>query len=94
MLMDVVEARALTGYRVYLRFEDGVAGELDLDEMIEFTGVFAPLREPTEFAKLRVDSEAGTIVWPNGAELDPDVLYAAVRGGPIAGPRGNGPEPK
>ena len=88
--MDVVEARVLAGHRVYLRFEDGVAGELDLDQMIEFKGVFAPLRDHSEFALLRVDPEAGTIVWPNGADLDPDVLYAAVTGKPIAGLAGTG----
>lgn len=83
MLKDIVEARPLGGYRVHLRFEDGVEGELDLEPLIRFTGVFAPLRDETEFAKLRVDPEVGTIVWPNGADFDPDVLYAAITGQPI-----------
>ncbi len=90
MLKDVVEARALGGYRVYLRFEDGVAGELDLGTMIKFEGVFARLRDESEFAKLRVDPDAGTIVWPNGADLDPDVLYSAVSGEPIGTTTGDG----
>ena len=68
-----------------LRFEDGVSGEVDVSEMIEFRGVFAPLRDETEFARVRVDPDSGTIVWPNGADLDPDVLYSAVSGKPIAG---------
>jgi hypothetical protein len=68
---------------VSLRFEDGLTGELDLGNMIRFEGVFEPLRDQSEFAKLRVDAEMGTIVWPNGADLDPDVLYAAVSGKPI-----------
>lgn len=35
--------------------------------------VFEPLRaDPGLFAKVRV--EGGTVVWPNGADLDPDVL--------------------
>jgi len=38
--------------------EDGVQGEIDLAEMIEATGVFAPLRDKSEFAKLRVDPQA------------------------------------
>lgn len=83
MPVDVVEARVIEGYRVFLRFEDGVAGELDLGELIRFDGVFAPLRDKIEFAKLRVDPEAGTIVWPGGADLDPDVLHAAVSGQPL-----------
>jgi hypothetical protein len=83
MLQDVVEARPTGDYRIYLRFEDGTSGELDLGTMIRFTGVFAPLRDAKEFARVRVDREAGTIVWPNGADIDPDVLYAAVSGKPI-----------
>lgn len=87
MLKDIVEVRALGGYRVRLRFEDGVEGELDLGKTIRFQGVFAGLADEREFAKVRVDPELGTIVWPSGADLDPDVLYAAVTGKPIRSPK-------
>ena len=80
MLVDIVEAQAVGGHRLYLRFEDGVEGEVDLLELVEFEGVFAPLREPTEVAKVRVDPEIGTVCWPNGADLDPDVLYSTITG--------------
>ena len=80
MLKDVVEVRALGGYRVHLRFEDGVQGELDLGQLIHFRGVFARLKDEQEFARVRVDPELGTIAWPNGADLDPDVLYAELTG--------------
>lgn len=80
MLRDVVEVRPLGEYRLHLRFEDGVEGDLDLGDVIEFKGVFAPLRDAREFAQVRVHSELGTIVWPNGADLDPDVLYARITG--------------
>ncbi len=48
--------------------------------MVHFDGVFAPLRNREEFLKVYVDSEIGTICWPNGADLDPDVLYARITG--------------
>ncbi len=83
MLKDIIEARATGGHRLYIRFEDGVDGEIDLDKLIDFRGVFEPLRRPEELAKVRVDPETGTICWPNGADLDPDVLYAELTGMPM-----------
>jgi hypothetical protein len=83
MLVDVVEARPLWGYRVHLRFADGVEADPDLGEFIRFEGVFAPLRDPARFAKLRLHRELATICWPGGADLDPDVLYARATGKPI-----------
>jgi hypothetical protein len=74
MLNDIVEVRHLGDHRLFLRFADGVAGEIDLAPLLHFTGVFAPLREPEYFVLVRVESDIGTIVWPNGADLCPDVL--------------------
>jgi len=83
MLKDITAVRALGGYRLYLEFEDGVEGEINLAEIVEFRGIFLPLRDPEEVAKVRVDPELGTICWPNGADLDPDVLHARLTGEPI-----------
>lgn len=83
MLKDIVAAKALGGYRVRIRFEDGAEGDLDLSSQMSFGGVFAQLRDPAYFAQVKVDPDLGTIVWPNGADLDPDVLYSRVTGEPI-----------
>lgn len=80
MLKDIVDVRPTTGYRLLLRFEDGVEGEVDVADLVRFQGVFAPLEDRTEFLKVHVNPEIGTICWPNGADLDPDVLYAKVTG--------------
>lgn len=85
MLNDIVEARPLGGYLLYLRYADGAAGEVDLAPLLQFTGVFEPLRDPAYFAQLRVDSDTGTIVWPNGADLCPDVLRHHLTGEPLPG---------
>jgi hypothetical protein len=37
--------------------------------------VFEPLTDPDFFAKVHVDEELGTVVWPNGADLNPLVLH-------------------
>jgi len=42
-------------------------------------GVFEPLRDLKYFRRLRADHEAGTIVWPNDADIAPETLYAAAQ---------------
>ena len=56
-----------------------------LDELEEqkYGGVFERLRDPEEFAKVRVQHEFGTVEWPGDVDLDPDGLYARLRGLPI-----------
>ncbi len=83
MLKDVVEVRAGAAYRLRLVFEDGLAGEVDIAKLVPFTGVFEPIRDPDVFGQARVDADLGTVVWPNGADLAPDVLYARVSGEPV-----------
>jgi hypothetical protein len=76
MLQDIVAVTPLDGYRLKLRFQDGVEGIVDVARCVHFTGVFAPLLNREEFESVRVNPELGTIYWPCGADLDPDVLYA------------------
>ncbi len=83
MLQDIVEVQPLDDYKLRLRFQDGAEGIVKLTEIVEFKGVFAPLRDPAYFAQVHVSPELGTIAWPNDADLDPDVLYALVQGKPI-----------
>jgi hypothetical protein len=85
MLKDVVAAKALGDYRLQLRFEDGVEGVIDLGQQLSFQGVFKPLRDALYFAQVRVDPALGTVAWPNGADLDPDVLYGQITGANVPG---------
>ena len=80
MFYDITRVIPLPEYRLRLTFDDGAEGEVDLRSQLSFTGVFEPLRDESEFKKVRVNSEIGTIEWPNNVDLDPVVLYAAVTG--------------
>jgi len=63
-----------------LTFADGLRGEVDvLDRM--WGPVFEGARTPAGFAKVEIDPELGTVVWPGGADLAPDTLYERVRTG-------------
>ena len=74
MMPRVIDARHAGKYRVWLRFDDDLTGEIDLKDVL-WGPVFEPLKDVAEFAKLRADPEADTVVWPNGADLAPEFLY-------------------
>lgn len=71
---EITAAEHTTGHRLFVRFSNGASGEIDLGPRLRFDDVFAPLRDPAEFAKVSVNHELGTVVWPSGADLCPDML--------------------
>ncbi|MEX2154561.1 MAG: DUF2442 domain-containing protein [Gemmatimonadaceae bacterium] len=74
-MVRIRTVEALDGLRVRLGFTDGTVGEVDLTEYM-WGPIFEPVvRERRFFEAVSVDPDAGTIVWPNGADMDPDVLY-------------------
>lgn len=82
MFPRVVSVRYVGGYRLELTFSDGFSRELDLtDRATGRSGLLRDLGDVEFFRRVRVDPEAGTLVWPNGVDFCPDVLYSlATRG--------------
>ena len=77
---DITEAAVVRHGVLRLTFADGLRGEVDvLDRMRGL--VFAAARTPEGFAKVTVDRETETVIWPGGADLAPDTLYERVRTG-------------
>jgi hypothetical protein len=77
MYYNVVAAKYVRDYTVWVKFEDGSEGEIDL--AAELWGpMFEPLKEPEYFRTVSV-AEYGTIAWPNGADIAPEFLYERVR---------------
>jgi hypothetical protein len=65
----------LDGFILRLSFDDGTKRDVDVEGEL-WGPMFEPLRaDPDLFRRVRVDEELGTIVWPNGADMDPDVLH-------------------
>jgi len=85
MLHDIVEVKVLEGYRILLRFDDGVDGRVDISNIVAFEGVFLPLADHEEFEKIFVDELTGTVCWPCGVDLDPAVLRTEITGEPLPG---------
>jgi hypothetical protein len=70
-----VKVECLDGTRLSLTFEGGERRVIDVATHFPLDGVFEPLNNPEYFRQVRVVPDVGTIVWPNGADLCPDVLY-------------------
>lgn len=76
----IAHAEALRPFWLALTFTDGSTGRVDIGPWIAGRGgVFAPLHDAAYFARVQVDADAGTVVWPNGVDLDPDMLYHAAQ---------------
>lgn len=75
MSRDVKGVQILGGTRLLLTFDNGERREVDIAAIVRPAGVFSALHDPAFFGAVRVNPEIGTIVWPNGADLCPDVLY-------------------
>lgn len=78
MILHVKKAKYLRGYTIWLQFNDGIEGEVDLSKELDGE-VFGPLQDIERFKSFRVDPVLETIVWENGADLAPEFLYANIR---------------
>jgi hypothetical protein len=74
MILHVAEAKYEHDYVVHLKFNDGAEGFVDLAGEL-YAEMFAPLKDRAKFAAFKLDSELGTIVWENGADLAPEFLH-------------------
>ncbi len=78
MTHRISEARALDGCRLFVRFHDGTAGELDLGDLAG-RGVFKQWLIPEHFRSVSI-SDRGSLEWPGGLDLCPDALYLRLTG--------------
>lgn len=74
MKWRVVKAKASGHHSLDLTFKDGTRKRVNLLPLLE-GHIFEPLRDPVFFARFTLDPVAGTVVWPNGADIAPEALY-------------------
>jgi hypothetical protein len=86
-LPRVTGVRHVRDYRLEITFSDDARAELDFREhILGRGGVFVPLQDVSFFCRVEVDREANTLVWPNGVDFCPDVLYHEATGAPLPVP--------
>jgi hypothetical protein len=72
-LPSVVRAEHKGGFRLHVVFNDGSENTIDFSQWLDGP-IFEPLRAPDFFTRYFIDG--GTVVWPNGADIAPETLYA------------------
>jgi len=83
----IIRVRPLDQFKLELGFSDGTAGVVDLSRwIVGHSGVFGALNDAALFRQVGIEPEGGTVVWPNGADLCPDMLYATAHGLAVSAP--------
>ena len=84
MAPDVIEIISEGDLRLRLKFENGLIATVDFAHHLKGkTGLCAEIQNPNYFKQVKIDSDLHTIVWPNGYDIDPEVLYSWASGKPI-----------
>ena len=78
MMIRVTDVKLVRDFVVWVRFNDGSEGEIDLADELDGP-IFEPLKDPKVFAQVRLDPDVHTLVWPNGADLAPEFLHDHAR---------------
>jgi hypothetical protein len=74
MFLHINEVNYLGEYRLRLWFNNGQIKDVDLKDQLHGE-VFEPLKNMELFQQAQVDSDTGTVTWPNGADFAPEYLY-------------------
>ena len=83
MYNDAIEVKYISDYRLFVRFKDGKKSAVDLASHLRFIGLGAALKDHDYFR--RVSIEDGALVWPNGYDICPDLIYSIATGAPLPG---------
>lgn len=76
-MKKIIFVEALAGYRIKVRFEDGLEGVVDLSDMVG-KGVFQSWNDPQHFAQASIDPTTHTVCWPGGIDLCADSLHQEI----------------
>lgn len=78
-ILDVVKVKVLDDYCLWLEFDNGKSGVVDISKIVPFQGVFAPLKNKNYFSCVKINTDIGTICWENGADISPAILFKNIQ---------------
>jgi len=79
MISKLIQVKAINQYSIWLNYDDGTEGVVDLSHLIN-KPVFQNWKEPDFFGKVYIDVETGAVAWNENIELCPDSLYLKIKG--------------
>lgn len=74
----LLEVKPLKGYRLWLKYEDGIEGVVDLSDLVG-KGVFALWKNEERFQQVQI-GDGGELVWSDEVDVCPDALYLQITG--------------
>jgi hypothetical protein len=78
MFESVINALHIKDYKVWIAFDDGLEGEINLEQKLKNRGgVFTPLQDINYFKNFKIEND--TLSWENGADLAPESLYELLK---------------
>jgi hypothetical protein len=77
----VVSFEKLAPFTLRVVFDDGTSQVIDFHSVLRGE-LYGSLQDPALFDQVRIDPEAHTLVWPNGADFDPAMLHNWPESGP------------
>ena len=79
MFPKLLEIKPLVNYTLWLKYDDGTVGEVDLTELTE-KGVFKKIKDKTFFKQVYIDKETDAVAWNEDLDLCPDSLFLKLKG--------------
>jgi hypothetical protein len=77
-MVRVIDAKYVSDYKVWVRFDDGVEGVINLEDEL-YGEVFEPLRDVEKFKRFQLNTDIHTITWETGADFAPEFLHECAR---------------
>lgn len=82
-MITLTEARYVYGYRIWIKFSDGMSGVVDFTDIIRKLPAARPLADQAEFQRFFLD-DWPTLAWPCGFDFSPESLYEHATGRRVA----------
>ena len=82
-MYDIIKVKYIEQYKLEIEFENGESGVVDLDGYLRKGGVFSRFSNLSYFKQVYVNSEIGTLCWPDGIDIAPETLYSMATNRPL-----------